>query len=57
MSVFVFFRIPLKNGVKRSRRFHMKRRSIRIQEEKSGLLSHALSDPLDFYNRTSDAEA
>ncbi len=35
----------------------MKRRSIRIQEEKSGLLSHALSDPLDFYNRTSDAEA
>ena len=54
---FLFFRIPPKNGVKRSRRFHMKRRSIRIQEEKSGLLSHAISDPLDFYNRTSDAEA
>ena len=54
---FLFFRIPPKNGVKRSRRFHMKRRSIRIQEEKNDLLSHAISDPLDFYNRTSDAEA
>ena len=57
MSVFVFFRIPLKKGVKRSRRFHMKRRCMRIREEKNDLLSHAISDPLDFHNRTSDAEA
>ena len=54
---FLFFRIPLKKGVKRSRRFHMKRRCMRIREEKNDLLSHAISDPLDFHNRTSDAEA
>ena len=35
----------------------MKRRCMRIREEKNDLLSHAISDPLDFYNRTSDAEA
>lgn len=35
----------------------MKRRCMRIQEEKNGLFSHAISDPLDFHNRTLDAEA
>ncbi len=35
----------------------MKRRCMRIQEEKNGLLSHAISDSLDLHNRISDAEA